>query len=154
MSDLSPEIVELAPQAALVVRGDMATADLPQFFQRGFPTVAAAAETAGVEIVGPPFAFYPEMPSATVAIEAGFPVSKLAESGAGAHSLVLPGGRAVQVLHVGPYETMKETYVKLQSWMDAQGLQPASGMWESYLSDPQAEPDPSTWRTMIIWPVI
>lgn len=26
-------------------------------------------------------------------------------------------------------------------------------MWESYLSDPVAEPDPATWRTRIMWSV-
>jgi len=26
-------------------------------------------------------------------------------------------------------------------------------MWEYYLSDPAAEPDPATWKTLIIWPV-
>jgi hypothetical protein len=25
-------------------------------------------------------------------------------------------------------------------------------MWESYLTDPGAEPDPETWRTLISWP--
>jgi hypothetical protein len=29
----------------------------------------------------------------------------------------------------------------------------AEGMWESYLSDPSAEPDPATWRTQLTWPL-
>lgn len=29
----------------------------------------------------------------------------------------------------------------------------AEGMWECYLSDPGAEPDPDTWRTLIVWPL-
>ncbi|MGF1600296.1 MAG: GyrI-like domain-containing protein [Acidimicrobiales bacterium] len=66
---------------------------------------------------------------------------------------MLPGGRVVRVMHTGPYETMEQTCATLQTWMAEQGLQPATGMWESYLSDPWAEPDPATWRTLIVWPV-
>ena len=154
MSDLSPEVVELDPQDAIAVRGDVMIADLPNFFERAFTTAAAAVAASGAEIVGPPFGFYPEMPSATVVVEAGFPVSRPVERVADAHPFVLPGGRVVQAVHVGPYETMEETYIGLRSWMDQQGLHPAVGMWECYLSDPLTEPDPATWRTKIIWPII
>ena len=39
------------------------------------------------------------------------------------------------------------------SWTTDEGLVLAEGMWESYLSDPDAEPDPATWRTLIVWPL-
>jgi effector-binding domain-containing protein len=153
MPDLSPEIVELDPQEAIAVRGDVVIAELPGFFERAFATVAAAVEVSGVQIVGPPFGFYPEMPAEIVAVEAGFPVSERVERLESAHRLLLPGGRVVQVVHVGPYETMEQTYVELQHWMSEHDLRPAVGMWECYLSDPRIEPDPATWRTRIIWPI-
>jgi effector-binding domain-containing protein len=153
MSEIHPEIVELVPQDAVAVRGDVAFAELPEFFGRAFAESAAAAAACGVTIIGPPFGFYPEMPTMTVAVEAGFPVSGPIEPRGNAHPLVLPGGRAVQAMHIGPYDTMVQTYAALQSWMAERGLHPAVGMWESYLSDPQAEPDPAHWRTLIIWPL-
>jgi effector-binding domain-containing protein len=48
---------------------------------------------------------------------------------------------------------MHKTYAEMHSWMARQGLTPAGHMWEVYLSDPSTEPDPSTWRTQIFWPV-
>lgn len=128
-------------------------AELTEFFGRAFTEAARAAAAAGVEIVGPPFGFYPEMPTDVVVVEAGFPVSARPASDGEAHALLLPGGRAVHAIHVGPYDTMEQTYEAVQSWMTAEGLQPAVGMWESYLSDPEAEPDPAAWRTGIIWPL-
>jgi effector-binding domain-containing protein len=65
----------------------------------------------------------------------------------------LPGGRVVTGTHVGPYEALAQTYEQLVAWAGAEGLTLAEGMWESYLSDPGAEPDPSTWRTLIVWPL-
>lgn len=153
MAAFSPEIVELEPQEAVAVRGDVATADLPAFFARAFHEAAEAANVSGVQIVGPPFGFYPEMPTETVVVEAGFPVATPAEAHGNAHRLVLPGGRAVRVTHVGSYETMEQTYEELQAWMAEHDLEPAAGMWESYLSDPAAQPDPALWRTQIVWPI-
>jgi hypothetical protein len=34
---------------------------------------------------------------------------------------------------------------------DANGLTRGPVMWESYLSDPQSQPDPADWRTRICW---
>ncbi len=153
MLDPSPKIVELNPQNAIAMRGDVPVAELPGFFEKAFSAAAAAAETAGAEITGPPFGFYPEMPTDTVVVEAGFPVSAPFETAGNVHALVLPGGQAVEAIHIGPYETMEKTYADLQAWMSEQGLRPASGLWECYLSDPRSEPDPTTWRTRIVWPL-
>lgn len=153
MAEVSPEIVELEPQEAIAVRGEIPVAELPGFFERAFHQVAEAASASGVEIVGPPFAFYSQMPTEIVTVEVGFPVSAPVEAHGVARRIVLPGGRVVQAVHVGPYDTLETTYHDLLVWIADQGLQPAVVMWESYLSDPRAEPDPAAWRTRIIWPV-
>ena len=153
MVNVAPEIVELEPQEAVAVGGDLPVADLPAFFERAFHEAAEAASASGAGIVGPPFGFYPQMPTETVTVEAGFPVSRPVEATGGAHPFVLPGGRAVQAVHVGPFDTLETTYEELLSWMEARDLLPAAGMWECYLSDPTVEPDPSRWRTRIVCPI-
>ena len=75
MTELTPEIVELEPQEVFAVRGDVAIADLPEFFERAFREAAEAAAASGVQIVGPPVGFYPGMPAETVVVEAGFPAA-------------------------------------------------------------------------------
>lgn len=65
----------------------------------------------------------------------------------------LPGGRAVVGIHVGPFDSLASTYQELLAWVAAEGLELAVGMWEVYLTDPSAEPDPSRWRTRIVWPL-
>lgn len=153
MRAVSPEVVELEPQEAIAVRGEVGVDGLSTFFGRAFGVAAAAAAEAGVEIVGPPFGYYPTMPTEVVTVEAGFAVSGHVEAVGGAHGLVLPGGRAVRAMHIGPYDDLEITYADLQAWMTEHDLRPATGMWECYLSDPETEPDPRTWRTLIVWPV-
>lgn len=129
MRIVSPELVELHPQEAIAVRGEVAVVDLPAFFARAFEVAAAAAVAAGVDIVGPPFGYYPETPTETVVVEAGFAVSDHVDPRGEAHPLLLPGGRAVRAMHVGPYESMERTYDDLLRWMSEHGLHPAVDMW-------------------------
>ena len=147
------ELVELVPRPAAVVRATMAVSELPSFFGRALGAVAAAAAGQGLELLGEPFAFYPGAPTDVVEVAAGFHVSSAVEPADDVVPLELPGGRAATTVHVGPYESMHKTYAEMHVWMAKQGITQADHMWEVYLSDQSTEPDPSTWRTQIFWPV-
>ena len=131
----------------------MAASDLPPFFARAYGAVAAAAAGQGLEVAGEPFAFCPNTPTEVVEVAAGFPVSGAVQPAGDVVPMELPGGRAVTTVHVGPYDTLHETYAQMREWMAAQGLTPADHMWEVYLTDPSTEPDPASWCTRIFQPV-
>jgi effector-binding domain-containing protein len=94
------------------------------------------------------------MPAETVEVVVGFPVAGPIAAQGEVVPFELPGGRVVTGTHVGPYDTLTNTYEELTAWTQAEGLTLAEGMWESYLSDPSAEPDPATWRTQVVWPLV
>jgi effector-binding domain-containing protein len=146
------EIVELEPQPAAVVQAEVPMAELPAFFGRAFGAVMEAVARQGLSVVGPPFGYYPKMPGDLVAVAAGFPVSAEVTPEGEVTSLVLPGGRALTVEHVGPYDTLEQTYGELATWVEKNGLATDDVMWESYLTDPDTEP-PENWRTLITWPL-
>jgi effector-binding domain-containing protein len=52
-----------------------------------------------------------------------------------------PAGRAVRVVHRGPYESMGPTYEKLAAWIGAHALEEGRVSWEQYISDPGATPE-------------
>jgi len=64
---------------------------------------------------------------------------------------VLPAGRAAEAMHVGPYDTLSQTYDEVMRWVQEHGMHPGTDMWEYYLSDPSTEPDPASWRTRVLW---
>lgn len=151
MTTFTVKTIEAQPAAA--VRAEVPMAELRSVFDRGFHAVMHTVEAQGVAIAGPPFGFYPRMPGDTVAVIVGFPVAAPITSDGRVEPFNLPGGRVVTGTHVGPYETLGQTYEQLMAWTRAEGLTLAEEMWESYLSDPSSEPDPATWRTLIVWPL-
>jgi len=140
-------------QPAAVVRAEVPMDELRSVFDRGFGAVMRVAQAQGVAITGPPFGFYPRMPTDTVEVVVGFPVSAPVAPDGDVTPFELPGGRVVTGLHVGPYESLESTYRELTEWAAAEGHQLAGQMWESYLTDPRAQPDPATWQTRITWPL-
>lgn len=129
--------------------------ELPGFFARALPVVAAAVAEQGGALAGPPFALYHGMPGAEgVDVEAGFPLIGPFQDAGTVIASRLPGGRIATAVHVGPYEQLTDTYTVVLGEISSAGLQPGQDMWEEYLSDPATEPDPATWRTVVHWPAL
>jgi len=154
MSDSGPHPrkVHLAEQPVAVVRERVRMDALTDFFGRAFGTVMAAAQKQGAAPAGPPFALYRGIPGETVDVEAGFPMAGSFRDADGVAAGTLPETDALEAVHVGPYDTLENTYNAVLGQMQAEGLTPADTMWEYYLSDPETEPDPEKWQTRVIWP--
>ena len=151
MTTFTVETME--PQAAAAVHAEVPMAELRSLFDRGFAEVMRVTQAQGVAITGPPFGFYPRMPTDTVEVAVGFPVSAPVTPDGDVTPFELPGGQVVTGVHVGPYERLEATYRELTAWADVEGHSLAGHMWESYLTDPRAEPDPAAWQTRISWPL-
>jgi effector-binding domain-containing protein len=110
-------------------------------------------EHTGTAPAGPPFARYVHVGPDRIEFEAGIPVVHPVPGGDGARPGVIGGCRAAVAMHVGPYESLPVTYDALADWIADRGDRPLGAMWERYLSDPDAEPDPATWRTEVFVPL-
>ena len=85
-------------------------------------------------------------------VEAGFPVTPAIPGEGELEASMLPGGEAAATTHIGPYDAMRPTYEAITEWLGEHDAVPAGAPWEVYLSDPDDQPDPATWRTDIIQP--
>jgi effector-binding domain-containing protein len=146
-------VTTIEGQRAAAVHAEVPIEELRTVFDRGVADVVRVAAAQGVAITGPPFGFYPRKPTDTVEVVVGFPVSAPVTPDSDVIPFELPAGRVVTGIHVGPYEDLEASYRKLTGWVAAQGLSLADHMWESYLTDPRAEPDPATWQTRITCPL-
>lgn len=146
-------VVDHPEQLTAGVRERVPLSELMQFFSRAFEHTMKALEAQGIHPSGAPFGKYYGQPGETVDVEAGFPVPLVIASVGDVKPGTLPGGRIVEAVHVGPFDTMERTYAELQRYFSDAHLDVGDVMWESYLTDPEVEPDAAKWRTQICWPV-
>jgi effector-binding domain-containing protein len=157
---MNPEIkiIELKEQPALTIRENISMPQIPEEIGKIYSEICAFMGRKGISPSGAPFSCWHEMNDESMArgvfdMEAGFPVSDAIEGEGRVKKSFLPAGRAVTAIHIGPYQTLAETYQILQSWIDEGGYSAKDYMWEVYLTDPCKEPDQSRWMTQIFWPI-
>jgi len=151
------EIQEREPRPAFAIRLRSTIEEIPDALSVALAEAWHAAEAAGLRPDGPPYTRYlsePGVAGGELDYEAGVPLPAAAAEGSGrAIPVELPGGMVAVGWHVGPYESLADTYHALMAWIGEQGRRVAGPMWEVYWTDPQSEPDPSRWRTEVIVPV-
>lgn len=144
---------ERAPQVVIGLHEVVPMQSLSEFFGRAFAQVAEALGRLGVAPAGPPVAYYSGMPEGAIDVTAGFPVAQPVTPTEGLVAVTLSGGATVEATHVGPYDTLGETYGAIAGWLEEQGLTASDAMWEEYLVGPESDADPGRWQTRIVFPL-
>jgi len=147
------EIQQIEAVPAAVIHAEVPMGEITGFYDRAFPRLMAAIAAQGATPAGAPFGLYPRMPGDTIEIVAGIPIDRPIVADGEVEPYELPGGRAIVAMHIGPYDTLADTYHRIWQWASGEGLTMGELMWESYLTDPGDGSDPATWATQIVWPV-
>ncbi len=152
MTTYEIETRTLTEQDTAVEYATLRIADIGPWLGKAFNEVASYLERKGAGPVGTPFARYLPTSDSRFEVEAGFVASTPTSGEGDVEPSDLPGGLAAVTVHVGPYDTMEPAYEAIRTWVHAHGGEPVGGAWEVYLSDPNADPDPTNWRTEIVQP--
>ncbi|WP_101525365.1 GyrI-like domain-containing protein [Nocardioides houyundeii] len=148
-----PRVVSLEPIRVAMVREQLPITGIASLFDRAFGAVLQALGDQGIVPAGPPVGVYYAPPGESVDVGAGFPVAGQVAGSGEVTCDELPTGRAVQTVHVGSYDTLGQSYERLAAWAAGQGLELGWPMWETYLTEPTPDGDPTAMRTRITWPV-
>ncbi len=143
---------ERPEQPTAVAEATLSVAEIGPFLAKTYAAVADVLGRQGAHPVGPPFARYEFVTGGCVVVEAGFPVLAAVTADGEVYPSTLPGGPVAVTMHVGPYDAMQPAYEALVLWVHHHRSELAGDPWEIYLSDPEAERDPATWRTEIVQP--
>lgn len=102
--------------------------------------VVGFVSTNGLQLAGQPLAITNYWDDRGWSFDAGIPVSGSPTRGAGPDSPVRMGetygGRVVRAVHVGPYDTLQDTYPKIDAFIVAHGMEMNGRPWEVFVSDP------------------
>ena len=150
---LSFETRQVESQPILGIRATSTMDELSELMGSLFGEVYGYIQQCGQNPAGMPFSRYHSMDGHTVDLECGMPVASALEGTGRVQAGELYAGTVATVTHMGPYESLPQTWSALTEWMGSQGLDPAGAPWEVYVTDPGAEPDTSKWRTDIFFPV-
>jgi effector-binding domain-containing protein len=157
---MKPEIkiVEIKEQPTLTIRESTNLSSIPEKMGRIFTEILSFMEKRGISPVGAPFAYWHNMNPDSISrgifdMECGFPVSVPVDGFGQIKKSKLPGGKVITAMHVGPYDTLAQTYEEVLSWIKENGYQVEDDMWETYLTNPCEVPDQSKWMTEIFYPI-
>lgn len=141
-----------------LVRSTVRMDELPAFFDRAYRAVPGAVAGAGGAVQGPAIGWYRGMPTDTVDLAAGFPVTGLGPGPVGTvddgvEVVEMPGGPAVAALHVGSYDGLPAAWQQVAQWQAANAGPGRGDFWEEYLTEPAPDGDPSRSETRLVVPL-
>ena len=61
--------------------------------------------------------------------------------------------QVVEAMHTGPYEEFMSSYMELDAYVEAHGLETTGEAFEFYMTDPMSVQDPYKWQTIIAYPL-
>jgi effector-binding domain-containing protein len=127
--------------------------DLGPVLSQAFSEVYTIIGAAEVGTAGPPFVIYHSMPvqGEPLDIEVCAPVAGPLEPRDPWRLEDLPAGLFASRLHVGPYDTIGDTYRAMSAWIPSNGFAVAGPPREVYLSPPSTPP--SQTQTIVEFPV-
>lgn len=140
------------PQPTLIIRKRASVQQLPQILGPAWGTIMQYAGRYGATPAGPPFVAYHNMDMQDLDLEIGFPFQKSLGSEGDVQAGELPGGKAAECLHVGPYEKVAAAYEAIQKWLDENGHTPSGVAYEFYLNDPRTT-RPEDLQTQVVFPL-
>src|ERR1700726_3349933 len=155
----APEIVTRAEQPYVAIRARVTMAELGGLGAR-LGEVFGWLDARGLAPAGAPFFRYNVIDmERELEVDAGVPVAAAVDGDGHVVSGVLPAGRYATLTHVGHPSELLEVTKALLDWAADQGLRwdmtPADSgeRWgarlETYLTDPDQEPDMSKWQTQL-----
>jgi len=153
-SKVNIEVKEIEAVKALIIKATTPTGEISAKLGELYPKLMSCILENEIEMTGPPFAkYYSWDPEGDTELEAGVPVNAEVECEGDIEFVELPACKVVTVLHTGPYESLAPVYDAIQKYIDEKGLKINGAVWEVYLTDPNAEPDPNKYQTQVYFPV-
>jgi RNA polymerase sigma-70 factor, ECF subfamily len=167
-----PEIQQRHEQPYVGIRSEVPPSGIRGVVDRAFPQLFSWLGERGIQPSGPPFIRYHELDGAggPIDIESAAPVSDAGAAPAAGpvHAGVLPAGRYVTLLHVGPYThdtvpDLRDAQAALKDWTEEQGI-----VWsrpsergealpccvEHYRIGPPMEADWTKWETELAYLIV
>jgi effector-binding domain-containing protein len=148
----TPQITQTEARVAAVIRITVPRQEIRNVMGPAMSELQSTVAAQGVTPDGPMFSHHLRMDPDTFDLELGLPVPSVVQGGR-----VQPGGlpaaTVARTTYYGAFEGLPGAWGELHAWMRANGHEPGGDLWESYVTGPETDPDPATWRTELTQPL-
>lgn len=151
-------IVTVEAQPILYVHRSSATdpQSIGACMGEAFGTLMGFMGEHGIATSGAPMSIYHGFSDSQATFDVAVPVAAADADRAAGHADIKGGatqaGQALKAVHVGPYDTLADTYNRIMPYMEKEGLTMSGPCWEIYMNDPGHTP-PEDLITEIYFPI-
>lgn len=150
----TPNIVTTPARLTAVIRLTIPRAEIRNVMGPGMRELLATLAAQGITPAGPMFSHHfrvhPDLFDFEIGVVVPVPVAPSGRVLAGEW----PAATVARTVMHGGYELLAAAWPEFDDWIAAAGRIPGADLWESYLTGPEANPDPATWRTELSRPLV
>jgi effector-binding domain-containing protein len=150
----TPQITTFTPKPIAVIHVVTPASEIQNVMGPGLNELTAAVAAQGITPSGPWFTHHFKMPSDVFDFEIGLPVPQAVTATGRMTPSQLPAIKVARTVYHGGYEGLGEGWGQFMSWIEANGLNSAPELWETYTVGPETDPDPANWRTELSRPLL
>ncbi len=149
----TPQLIQTEEQLTAVIHLTVPCAEISNVMGPAIAEIMSTIAAQGAAITGPCFSYHQKRPTDIFDFEVGFPVRQPITAAGRVKMSKLPAVKVVRTIYQGGYEGLGAAWGEFCKWIEAAGLNVQESLWESYLTDPESNPDPDTWRTELNRPL-
>ncbi len=144
--------IELEEAKYLLISDDVEPMNIGLYFGENFPKILEYAEAKGASMSGSPTGLYFTWTDTLTNMAAAIPVDKEVAGTDEIEYRVIPAGKALRVEHYGNYDETGPAHYAMEEYANEKGYSLSIAI-ETYVTDPEEEPDTSKWLTQITYPI-
>jgi len=150
----APTVTQTAARLTAVIHVTIPREEIRNVMGPGIGELMTAIAEQGIAPAGPWFTHHFRMDPELFDFEIGVPVESPVTASGRVRASGWPTMKVARAVHHGEYEGLAAAWGELDAWIAAQGFTPAPDLWESYVTGPDANADPASWRTELSRPLI
>jgi effector-binding domain-containing protein len=150
----TPQITQTTAQLTAIIHLTIPREEMQNVFGPGIGELIATIAAQGIAPTGPCFAHHLKIAPDIFDFELSVPVAAPVVAAGRVKPSQWPAMKVARTVYHGPYEGLPAAWGKFMGWIEAEGHTPAPDLWECYITNPDSNPDPATWRTELNRPLI
>lgn len=150
----APQILEVNAQRIAFIHVTVPRDEIQKVMGPGVAELMSTLKAQGITPAGPWLTHHLKMQPGIFDLDIAVPVDRAVQETGRVRNGTLPAATVARTIYHGPYQNLGSAWPELDQWIDAQGRKAAAELWETYLTGPADEADPSRYRTELTRPLI